>query len=224
MSNSNIQTILRDWLPPAMLRSLRQLRRSTKKPVVGMERDADWYDKTFLEYGHYRVHYTQSPYYPLWTVILDRMLSGGVKQVLDLGCGPGQFAFMLHVGGIPKYLGIDFSGEQIAYARTVCPEYEFLQADILKLENWRDKPCDTILSTEFLEHIEQDLFVLENMPSGVRFIGSVPNFPAEGHVRYFNSVDEVQARYGSYFDDFRVDKILRTESGGGFFLMDGRKR
>ncbi len=223
-NNLGVQLLIRDLLPPVLYRALRQIRRASRKPIVGQERDASWYDQTFLDYGHYRVHYTESPYYPLWTVIVDRMLRAEVNTLLDLGCGPGQFALMMHDRGIPHYVGLDFSGEQIAYAQQLCPDYEFVQADILVLENWRDRQFDTILSTEFLEHVERDLYVIENMPPGIRFYGSVPNFPAEGHVRYFSTVDEVRERYGSYFDDFRVDKILRRETGNGFFLMEGVKR
>src|SRR5262249_48355077 len=60
---------------------------------------ADWYDRCYTETPTYRDHYTRSSYYPLWTVIVDRVRRDKVKRILEIGCGPGQLAaFLLDQG------------------------------------------------------------------------------------------------------------------------------
>ena len=50
----------------------------------------------------------------MWTVLADRIRRSGAKSVLDIGCGPGQFAACLFdMAGIETYTGLDFSAEAI---------------------------------------------------------------------------------------------------------------
>ena len=185
------------------------------------EKGAEFYDRTFLEHDHWKNHYTSSRYYPLWAVIVDRILRSGAESVIDIGCGAGQFASFLRDKGLMKYVGIDFSQERIKHAREVCPEFNFLVADVFETNVLAVNDYDTVVCLEFLEHVERDIETIERIREGTRFLGTVPNFPYSSHVRHFNNSREVEERYGKKFQDFSVDTHLQNDKGIKFFLIDG---
>src|SRR5688500_8702360 len=61
-------------------------------PPVGGVADAAWYDAVYRDSALYGQPYWYSHYYPLWTLIAERVRNAEAKSVLDVGCGPGQFA------------------------------------------------------------------------------------------------------------------------------------
>jgi len=188
-------------------------------------KDAYWYDKAFTDIEQYRRHYTESGYYFIWTVIADRILRSDTLSVLDLGCGPGQLAWLLHDKGITAYHGIDFSPVTIRMARERGLPFTFAEGDLTKPETLDEVPLyDTVVTLEFLEHIEGDLDILARLKPGSRLIATVPNFPYVSHVRHFRDASEVADRYSALFSDFRVDTFLENARGKTFFLMEGVKR
>ena len=104
------------------------------------------------------------------------------------------------------------------------PEFEFVEADAFKTTLFDDYPYDTVISTEFLEHVDSDLEVLGKIRKGSYFIGTVPNFPYTSHVRHFQNTAEVAERYASLFDDFRVDDFYSDHRGTTFFILAGIKK
>lgn len=198
-------------------------RHSTSQKVPNGERPADWYDGRYVASDGYHKHYTESVYYPSWTLITDRIQQLESQSVLDIGCGPGQFGAMLRDGGVAKYRGLDFCQEAINLARIACPEFSFKVADVFTDSHLEDHLYDTVVSLEFLEHVERDLDVLRRIKPGTNFIGSVPSFPSESHVRWFDTVEEVSERYSDLFTEFRVDRHLLSRSGRCLYIMQGRK-
>src|SRR5579864_78381 len=188
---------------------------------TGKERRSDFYDAMYLQTEDYCRHYTHSRYYFLWCVILDRMRPTEVRALLDIGCGPGQFASLLRDRGLQKYVGIDFSNVCIRMARLACTSAQFECSDVFSSDLFDTLDYDVAVATEFLEHIEGDLVILGRIRPGTRVYGSVPNFPDPSHVRYFNSVEDVYARYSSSFESFRVDELLFGSEGMSFFLFEG---
>ncbi len=191
-----MRDVLRDLTPPVMWRFFARsmMRRTNRQWTFGAEQPPEFYDHTFRA-AHWKQHYTDSHYYPLWTVIADRVRRHGTKRIVDIGCGPGQVACLMRDLKIDHYLGLDFSGERIAHAKQVCPEFEFVQADIFQTDVLETAAYDTVLVMEFLEHVEEDLAVLRRLRRDTYVLATVPNFPATGHVRYFHDADEVIARY-----------------------------
>lgn len=198
-------------------------RKDAKRKVEGYERDSGWYDESFENNEHWRYHYTQSRYYPLWAVISDRLTRSDSDSVLDIGCGSGQLASLLRDKGLSHYLGLDFSPKRIEWARKVCPEFEFQVADVFETRLLDTRQYDTVVCTEFLEHVSRDTGVIEKIPSGSQFYASVPNFPFESHVRYFESAESVYDRYSSYFNHFNVDIFPSNAKGRVFYLAEGTK-
>ncbi len=67
-----------------------------------------------------------------------------------------------------------------------------------------------ILMSEFLEHIEKDIQLmqdLQRMAYDQPIAISVPTFDDPGHVRHFKTVEEAEARYGPYIDITTQGKI-----------------
>jgi trans-aconitate methyltransferase len=191
-----------------------------------MKQPAEWYDGVYASSEHYRQSYRQSLYLPIWKEILHRMQRRGASSVVDLGCGPGQFAALLRDNGIEHYQGFDFSTEALKVARASCPELTFTLADLVA-QPWADLTTeyDTVIATEFLEHIDEDLAILEQIPSGKYVYLTVPNFMCDSHVRHFPSWEAVAGRYGALFSAYAITPLKRTEREAFvFYLLDGIKR
>lgn len=195
-----------------------------KPDRAGRERPSGYYDEIYRRSTEYRKPYSESMYYYLWCVLVDRMRPGEMKCVLDIGCGPGQLAAFMHDRGLPAYVGLDFSEATIEMARRACPQYQFVCEDVFTSKVFNDVPYDAVVLTEFLEHIEKDVEILGRIRPGARVYGTVPNFPDPGHVRCFESCQAVAARYASLLDGWRVDEFPAVQKGRKFFLFEGRKK
>jgi SAM-dependent methyltransferase len=188
----------------------------------GREVGSDWYDRAYRTVPEYHEHYSRSRYYFLWTVIADRVCRGRSRVVLEVGCGPGHLAALLLDRGLEGYVGFDFSPQAIAMAKANAPRGRFEVGDARTTRLLDRTEFDTVICTEVLEHIDDDLGVLSRFRSGVRCLCTVPSFPYESHVRHFESATEVEARYGPYFRDFDVTTFLSPRSGDErYYLLDG---
>ena len=133
-TRARLRSLVLDVTPPALLELARAVRARTPfapRVVPPGVRPASWYDAAYAATDEYRRHYTESQYYFLWSVLADRMLQDPPASVLDLGCGPGQFAELLRDKGLPRYRGVDLSEPAIALARQRCPGYAFETADLV---------------------------------------------------------------------------------------------
>ena len=195
------------------------------KPVgPGQERASSYYDQMFVDQQIFRVHYTKSIYYFLWSVIADRIENSGIRGVLEIGCGPGQLGAMLMDRGLERYHGMDFGPKAIEMARGNCPRGHFEVGDARTTDLHSRIDHDLVICTEVLEHIEDDLGVLSAFKPGVRCMCTVPNFPHESHVRRFESRERVIERYGPFFDEIKVSVWTSANwQDDRFYLIDGRR-
>jgi SAM-dependent methyltransferase len=202
-------------------------RRLLRRPesVIGAELPAEWYDEKFAATPSYHAAYPESPYYFLWSVIVDRIRGAGLRHVLDIGCGTGQLAAYLLDQGIDSYVGIDFSAKAIEYARRSAPRARFVVGDARASDIYTEEH-DVLICTEVLEHITEDLAVVERFRLGTRCIFSVPSYTSAGHVRFFSDKSAVADRYGGYFDDLDVVEFPLASAAAGdnrIFLADGKR-
>lgn len=215
-----------DKMPVSMGTGLRQfatrlLRRPTGPPPVNGVADASWYDAAYRVSDSYSLPYWESHYYFLWSVLAERIRAGRAQHVLDIGCGPGQFAACLFdLTPVQTYTGLDFSPHAIEMARRACPRGQFIVGDATTTTLHEETPHDVVTCTEVLEHVPNDHGVIARFKSGVRCLCTVPNFPYPSHVRHFTSSDEVVQRYAAFFH--RLDVwTLRVTRENVFYLLDG---
>ena len=165
-----------------------------------------YYDIIYKESESYRKSGEKSIYAPVWEKVISIVKERGASYILDLGCGPGQFADFIHKK-IPaiNYCGVDFSESAIELAKSRgLTKYNFIKAPLPLKDDGIYENADTVVCLEVLEHIDNDLDVIESIPSGKFIIASVPNFDSLGHIRYFNNEKEVVERYGHLFIDLKV--------------------
>ena len=223
-----MKRLLRDLAPPAVWRGLSRLRHRAGGAgggafARGVEQPPEYYDHAFHKSDDWKLHYTRSRYYPLWTVVADRVRRAGARRVVDIGCGPGQVACLLRDTGVPQYTGLDFSPARVQQARTVCPEFEFVAVDVFASDLLESAEYDMVLTMEFLEHVDRDLDVLRRIRPGTPVLATVPNFPGTAHVRHFTTAAEVAERYGQVLSDVDVYTILADPQGKTYFLLHGTR-
>lgn len=185
-------------------------------------KNAQYYDEAFMTSEEYKLPYWKSRYYPLWTVIIDRLtpIPFNRSSILELGCGTGQFASFLNAQGYSIYTGVDFSKEGIQQAQTKCPKYQFICEEFQSVD-YNILPYNTIICCETLEHLDDDFSLLRSINKhNYRFIGSVPNFGDPAHIRWFATPAHVYMRYSSEFKELTITPIRITEKNI-LFLMDG---
>jgi 2-polyprenyl-3-methyl-5-hydroxy-6-metoxy-1,4-benzoquinol methylase len=185
-----------------------------------VEYGPEYYDETFEQEERWRRPYFKLIWYGSWAVIGDRVAHATSPRVLDMGCGAGHLADLLAEQGIVEYTGFDFSEKRLEQARRVVPAFRFEVADAYTTDLFDTVDYNIVVCTEFLEHLEGDLKILARIRSGTRVLGTVPNYDAKAHLRYFQSADDVKARYGPMFESLTVTQI-RNVGGGSEWLIDG---
>lgn len=128
-------------------------------------------------------------------------------RVIDLGCGTGRFAKALAERGVRSYLGIDFAPEVVAEARRYVqgPGFGF---EVLDLRNGVPQEPDSLYTClEVLEHLEDDLGLIRQLPDGARLLFTVPSFDAEAHVRFFPHTATAFERYGQAVAVSRWERV-----------------
>lgn len=157
-----------------------------------MQKDKKFYDEFYTRYPvdiHNDPRRFQS---------VSALLSG---RVLDVACGTGTLA-EYYAG---DYLGIDISDVAIEKAKaTRRKDAKFQQIDITKAAPPAGVPFDSVYFGEFLEHIDDDVFVFEQVlklaKPDARIVASVPNaerVPDESHARTF-TVPQIRKKYSEY--------------------------
>ncbi len=178
----------------------------------------EWYDYRYDRHRdckhEYAKHPSKSIYAPIWKVALDWI--GERRRVADFGCGVGQFAQWAIECGKRYVLGIDFSTEAIRKAKKRNPAHRrcFHEADLYESATFKLATFDVAVFLETVEHLADDLVVLEQVAVGKRVVLSVPSFLSYGHCRWFSSGNDVVERYS---------KVLKLRKQREFVLEDGKK-
>lgn len=178
-----------------------------------------YYDKVYKESKEYSKNPKDSIYYRIWSKIVD--ITGNDESLFEIGCGPGQLAQLLIGAGRNYFYGMDYSNVAIEMAKRNNPndEDKFKVQDIYTLQPFDFD--DTVICTEVLEHLDDDLFVLSLLTKGTRFIFSVPNFMVQSHRRCFKTEAEVTSRYKGL--KYHAVYPFRMGKRGMIFLADAEK-
>lgn len=144
------------------------------------------------------------------------------KSVLDIGCGPGHYAFELARRGAKKVVGIDFAPEMIKIAKRKAKEF-----------NLEDK-CSFIvadfMTTDFPEPFDYSIVmgVMDYIPEPEKFVKKVIDvtsnkaffsFPVKGGLLALQRKIRYRSRCELYFysiDD--IEKLLSNISNINFSI------
>lgn len=174
----------------------------------------DYYDMVFSESPVYSIDPEESIYYPLWLRVKEMLTD---DRVFELGCGTGQLAQM-----IENYIrGIDFSPVAIEMAKKRNPGKVFQLTNLDNLKEKDFRGVDTVIMIEVLEHLKNDVGLIDVIPQGKRVILSVPNFMSESHVRIYTGLKDIEERY----PDLIIKNFIafQTNETNRIFLIDSYK-
>lgn len=160
---------------------------------MNREKDSGYYDGIYATSPEYQKENPKdSIYYPVWAEILGWL--HGTMTICELGCGNGLFAQLVMAKGLNYTCGMDFSEEAIKLARKNNPgnTHKFYVEDVY---THGVNMVNTVICLETLEHLEDDLRVINRLPEETRFIFSVPDFMCDSHVRCFANEQEIMERY-----------------------------
>jgi trans-aconitate methyltransferase len=190
---------------------------------MGSERDAAWYDESYSRWEWRDKPAEGTPWTPLWKAVLAHIRPE--DQVLDLGCGAGQLAELRQArdGRSTGYwTGMDFSRTALEAALRRVPVATWCDGDVREVPPSWFQGADVVVISETLEHIEDDLAVLRQIPAGKRVVLSVPNFDSDGHVRWFTSPRLAEERYKPFLtNDYAARIVLAGNPERWWYVLSG---
>lgn len=211
---------------------------------MGEWKPADWYDDTekWMRELRYRPPW---PARAWWVTRFSEMalkVEDPLQPILDLGCGNGLFpAFLNQRGYKGHYVGVDFSRGSLDRARKGnWEEGGLAQAEFFQV-NLEEDDVGELISTYFvelgpggdplvtcaevLEHMKEDVRLLETIPTGTRVMITVPRSDAEAHIRNFPEPKDVLYRYGHLFDEVQLTWIrdVKRPRSGWCHMLRGRR-
>ncbi len=138
--------------------------------------------------------------------------------VLDMGCGPGNFLYLLDQLGYTDLTGVDLSPEQIALAKQWCPKATIILGDVREVLAEHSEYYGLITGFDIIEHFSKDeiLSFLELVSGalrpGARLIIQTPNAesPWMGAVAYGDLSHEW------FFTPSGLEHTLRLAGFAGF--------
>lgn len=139
------------------------------------------------------------------------------RSVVELGCGSGRLAPLL-MAKSRSYIGLDFAPRLVGEAQRYCPAGVFMVRD-LRFDPIPD--AEVYVANEVMEHLDDDLGLLERLPKGATVVFSVPSFDSASHVRHFPVRGEAQRRYAGLVAITHVEYVPHGHAGRFFHLMRG---
>lgn len=122
--------------------------------------------------------------------------------ILDMGCGPGYFLYMLDRLGYTNLTGVDLSPEQVALARQWCPRATIIKGDVREVLAQNPDHFGLISGFDFIEHFRKDEIVpllkliAKALLPGERVILQTPNAESPWGLMY---------RYGDFTHEIAFD-------------------
>lgn len=144
-------------------------------------------------------------------------------KILDLAAGSAQIAELLlkENNNIIQYVWNDFADNVISYAKTIINDERFIinTDDCMNIKGNYD-----IVICNSLEHILDDIKLLNNFSDDTFFCICSPNFNSKGHYRFFNNVNKMINRYSFIFRNLNYSIIKCTNKKSEKYLLYGYKQ
>lgn len=198
---------------------LRRYKECLNMPAIEtpeLHAEREYYDQAYSQrLQWYDCDPEMSQFFPIW----KRMVELSEGRILDIGCGVGQAAQLIRQMGRPYVCGVDYSKVAIEQACARNPGLTFVCDDLFaQLRKADHTTYDTIFAAEVLEHIRDDMGLLNLIWPGKQVVFSVPTISAIGHERHYPDMESVLTRFQG------VLNIRSIEVVGWVFVVSGRKR
>jgi ubiquinone/menaquinone biosynthesis C-methylase UbiE len=139
------------------------------------------------------------------------------KDILEIGCGNGHGAYLLHQGSPRSYAGLDVMEEQVERARQRYPHYQFLVQDATDLSQFGDASKDVVIIFGVLHHIPEWRKVIDEIQRVLRPDGSLfVEEPRGMDLKLF----EVFFRWGHPDSDFSSRRMEQYLKSRGFKISN----
>jgi len=157
-------------------------------------------------------------------VAIHLMRKLGVKRVIELGCGLGQFTAKIAGAGL-TVLGVDISPTAIDKARIKYPACEFRVGDILDYDIYREFRPDLIVMSEItwyvLDKLDQFLEFMKTELPHVYLIHLLVTYPV-GVQKYgaekFTTLPEIMNYFGMQYLEWGEIREASSDTTKTFFL------
>ena len=136
------------------------------------------------------------PWLKIKAKLIHSLLTG--RKILEVGCGTGNLLQFLYDDKV-ELSGSDYSDIYLSKAREKNPKIKFFKADLLQKKSWihLENEFDSVIASEVIEHIEDDLEALNTIhkilkPDGILVL-TVPAFNS-----LYSSLDKKIGHYRRY--------------------------
>lgn len=190
------------------------------RPQVG----AEFYDNLYRTKESYSLNVSaqQSPHGVLYNNIVVYLRNIPNARILDVGCGTGQLAELIISSGYNYIKGIDISSVAIELSRKRCPKYED-RFQCVSIEDYdHSDDYNTAIICEVLEHIAEDIAVIDSLKPGTQVVLTVPNYDSASHVRHFDGLLSVIRRYNRLLVHYGT--VIHCGDTSEFYLIHGTKQ
>jgi SAM-dependent methyltransferase len=143
----------------------------------------------------------------LWSKFISILINLGVNEVLDIGCGSGDFCVLAEENGL-KVKGIDLSSTQIERARIKC-DCEVMDVCDVKRNYEAAVAIFDVINYMNDQQLKKFLKCVENVVDKY-FIFDVNSYFAMNDLAIGTLKAEDENRFGVLYSDFDHD-VLRTE-------------
>ncbi|MEM5785898.1 MAG: class I SAM-dependent methyltransferase [Syntrophobacteraceae bacterium] len=112
-------------------------------------------------------------------------------RLIDVGCGDGILLYQLnrmgYLDGVEEVWAVDLSSERLKDISLISPKIRPFQSDAQHLDGVPDSSFDLVISTQVIEHVENDFEMMKSLYRIAR----------PGAIVYLDTV--FKERYGYYF-------------------------
>ncbi|MDR1308462.1 MAG: methyltransferase domain-containing protein [Deltaproteobacteria bacterium] len=146
-----------------------------------------------------------------------------IANVVDLGCGPGNFTgVMVSRRQKPEvYLGVDMSHNSIRIAKAAYPGWNFIYGDFLSPGvRQQYERYEGFLLLNMMDVMEDELAFLDTVPSQKPVLFSMPRFPKEGSLRYYDDMTALRDRYSNHLSIKSVGRLSLAQ-GQSYSMVVG---
>jgi len=143
--------------------------------------------------------------------LIEKIGLVGNESILDIGCGDGKITDALSHLTSGEVVGIDFSHEMIAYAKTAFSKPMFMQMDAQALNF--DARFDVVFSNAALHWAKDHHAILQGIYQALKSKGrAILQMGGAGNgKKVFEALDHILPDYAEYFEGFESPYTFHSD-------------